>query len=188
MAKAAAKPKKEISMEEALWKSADKLRGSVEPADYKHIVLSLFFLKFASDKFEAQRKAIAEKFGEKFIDAFGTNMVADILPFNKIPILADVAEGVLSLVGLGYFSTDRLDTVWLADIVKACESWIKVIGEAVGTKNTSLTAYKAIYDTAKAFSSATGVSFSGALRELVTLWNNTAGAVDPELKIKKYEN
>ena len=44
----AAKPKKEISMEEALWKSADKLRGSVEPAEYKHVVLSLFFLKFAS--------------------------------------------------------------------------------------------------------------------------------------------
>ena len=38
----AAKPKKEISMEEALWKSADKLRGSVEPAEYKHVVLSLF--------------------------------------------------------------------------------------------------------------------------------------------------
>jgi type I restriction enzyme M protein len=58
MARAASKPKKEISMEEALWKSADKLRGSVEPAEYKHVVLSLFFLKFASDKFEAQRKAI----------------------------------------------------------------------------------------------------------------------------------
>ena len=40
MAKAAAKPKKEVSMEEALWKSADKLRGSVEPAEYKHVVLS----------------------------------------------------------------------------------------------------------------------------------------------------
>lgn len=36
----AAKPKKEIPMEEALWKSADKLRGSVEPAEYKHVVLS----------------------------------------------------------------------------------------------------------------------------------------------------
>ena len=44
----AAKPKKEISMEEALWKSADKLRGSVEPAEYKHVVLSLFFLKKAA--------------------------------------------------------------------------------------------------------------------------------------------
>lgn len=68
MAKGEAKAKKEITMEEALWKSADKLRGSVEPAEYKHVVLSLFFLKFASDKFEAQRRAIAEKYGEKFVD------------------------------------------------------------------------------------------------------------------------
>lgn len=68
MAKAAAKPKKEISMEEALWKSADKLRGSVEPAEYKHVVLSLFFLKFAGDKFVKQREMIAEKYGEKFVD------------------------------------------------------------------------------------------------------------------------
>lgn len=58
MARGEAKPKKEISMEEALWKSADKLRGSVEPAEYKHVVLSLFFLKFASDKFEAQRQKL----------------------------------------------------------------------------------------------------------------------------------
>ena len=34
MALAASSPKKEISMEEALWKSADKLRGSVEPAEH----------------------------------------------------------------------------------------------------------------------------------------------------------
>ena len=82
MAKAAAKPKKEVSMEEALWKSADKLRGSVEPAEYKHVVLSLFFLKFASDKFEKQRKMIAEKFGEKFIDnvAFYTKDNVFFLP------------------------------------------------------------------------------------------------------------
>ena len=61
MARATTKPKKEISMEEALWKSADKLRGSVEPAEYKHVVLSLFFLKFASDKFEAQRQRIIKE-------------------------------------------------------------------------------------------------------------------------------
>ena len=51
--------KKEITMEEALWKSADKLRGSVEPAEYKHVVLSLFFLKFASDKFEKRKVGIS---------------------------------------------------------------------------------------------------------------------------------
>ena len=82
MAKAATKPKKEITMEEALWKSADKLRGSVEPAEYKHVVLSLFFLKFASDKFEAQRKAISENYGEKFVNniAFYTKDNVFFLP------------------------------------------------------------------------------------------------------------
>lgn len=65
MAKATAK---ETTMEEALWKSADKLRGSVEPAEYKHVVLSLFFLKFASDKFEARRKELIEDGKEAYLD------------------------------------------------------------------------------------------------------------------------
>ena len=45
-------------MEEALWESANKLRGSVEPAEYKHIVLSLIFLKFAYDKFVIRREEL----------------------------------------------------------------------------------------------------------------------------------
>lgn len=64
----AAKAKKEVSMEEALWKSADKLRGSVEPSEYKHVVLSLFFLKFASDKFKEQKEKIIAEGKEKFVD------------------------------------------------------------------------------------------------------------------------
>jgi len=62
------KQKKIVSREEALWKSADKLRGSVEPSEYKHVVLSLFFLKFASDKFETQRAKIIADGREKFVD------------------------------------------------------------------------------------------------------------------------
>ena len=65
---ATTKTKKEVNMEEALWKSADKLRGSVEPAEYKHVVLSLFFLKFASDKFEARRQELIAEGKEKYLD------------------------------------------------------------------------------------------------------------------------
>ena len=67
-------------MEEALWKSADKLRGSVEPAEYKHVVLSLIFLKYASDRFEEQRKKIIDAGREKFVDvkAFYTKLVGHI--------------------------------------------------------------------------------------------------------------
>ncbi|MBB5211885.1 type I restriction-modification system subunit M [Microbulbifer hydrolyticus] len=61
--KAAAKPQK--SFEQTLWDTADKLRGSVESSEYKHVVLSLIFLKFISDKFEQRkRELIAEGQGD----------------------------------------------------------------------------------------------------------------------------
>ncbi len=59
---------KEKSIEETLWESANKLRGSVEPAEYKHVVLGLIFLKFASDKFEEHRKKLIDEGKEKYIE------------------------------------------------------------------------------------------------------------------------
>jgi type I restriction enzyme M protein len=63
-----AKEVKEKSIEETLYQSADKLRGSVEPAEYKHVVLGLIFLKFASDKFEEQRAKLLKEGKEKYIE------------------------------------------------------------------------------------------------------------------------
>jgi len=56
------------SMEETLWDSANKLRGSVESSEYKHVVLGLIFLKFASDKFEARRKELIAEGKEKYTE------------------------------------------------------------------------------------------------------------------------
>ncbi len=56
------------SIEETLWESANKLRGSVESAEYKHVVLGLIFLKFASDKFEEHRQILIAKGQEKYIE------------------------------------------------------------------------------------------------------------------------
>src|SRR3954452_23783900 len=38
-----------------LFEAADRLRGSVESAEYKHLVLGLLFLKYISDAFERRR-------------------------------------------------------------------------------------------------------------------------------------
>src|SRR5690606_8424076 len=38
-----------------LWKMADALRGSMDAAEYKHVVLGLIFLKYISDAFEETR-------------------------------------------------------------------------------------------------------------------------------------
>ena len=43
------------SMEAQLWAAADKLRGNMEPSDYKHVALGLIFLKYISDAFEDKR-------------------------------------------------------------------------------------------------------------------------------------
>ncbi|MBK8808523.1 MAG: N-6 DNA methylase [Bacteroidales bacterium] len=56
------------SIEESLWDSANKLRGSVESAEYKHVVLGLIFLKFASDKFEEHRKKLIDEGKEKYLE------------------------------------------------------------------------------------------------------------------------
>lgn len=56
------------SIEETLWESANKLRGSVEPSEYKHVVLSLIFLKYASDRFEERRNELIAEGKEAFID------------------------------------------------------------------------------------------------------------------------
>lgn len=62
------KIKKQKSIEETLWDSANKLRGSVEPSEYKHVVLGLIFLKFASDKFEERKAELIAEGKEKYID------------------------------------------------------------------------------------------------------------------------
>jgi hypothetical protein len=38
-----------------LFEAADRMRGSVESAEYKHLVLGLLFLKYISDSFERRR-------------------------------------------------------------------------------------------------------------------------------------
>jgi len=41
-----------LGFEQTLWAAADKLRGHVDPSEYKHVVLGLIFLKYISDAFE----------------------------------------------------------------------------------------------------------------------------------------
>src|SRR5205085_6794932 len=41
---------------EILWKAADTLRGQIDAAEYKHVVLGLLFLKYISDSFKSRRE------------------------------------------------------------------------------------------------------------------------------------
>lgn len=48
----------DLGFEASLFKAADKLRGNMEPSDYKHVALGLIFLKHISDSFELKRREL----------------------------------------------------------------------------------------------------------------------------------
>lgn len=55
-----------IGYEEKLWQMADKLRGSMDAAEYKHVVLGLIFLKYVSDSFkELYDKLKADEYADE---------------------------------------------------------------------------------------------------------------------------
>ena len=54
--------------EAKLWAMADALRGSMDAAEYKHVVLGLIFLKYISDAFEERHAAVLAELGEEAAD------------------------------------------------------------------------------------------------------------------------
>jgi len=55
---------KDIPAEKLLFGAADQLRGSLESAEYKHLVLGLVFLKYVSDAFAAKREELETRFAD----------------------------------------------------------------------------------------------------------------------------
>jgi type I restriction enzyme M protein len=64
-------------LHEVLWKAADKLRGSMDAAQYKDFVLGLVFLKYVSDSFDERRAGIREE------------LLADSVPESRIEQFLD---------------------------------------------------------------------------------------------------
>src|ERR1700693_538591 len=55
MSEATATASHDLPFAKELFEAADRLRGSVESAEYKHLVLGLLFLRYISDAFERRR-------------------------------------------------------------------------------------------------------------------------------------
>lgn len=61
-----------IGFEQQIWAAADILRGNMDAAEYKHVVLGLIFLKYISDKFDARyQELLADDDDVEDKDAYG---------------------------------------------------------------------------------------------------------------------
>ena len=82
-----------LGFEAQLWATADKLRGNMEPSDYKHVALGLIFLKYISDAFEAKR---AELLQEELADAEDPEEIRRrkrVLGAEEGPLVASPGQG-----------------------------------------------------------------------------------------------
>ena len=113
-----------------------------------------------------------EPYGEKYLDAFWSNLADELNPLVKLPLARDIVS-----MSKG-FSVSRTDTMVFAKSATAIRSIIKGF-------EGDVTLYKGIYDVLSAVSSWTGISASNLLRDIIALWNTIIGGMYPELKIKK---
>ena len=52
-----------MTIEKTLFAAADKMRGSVDPGEYKHVALGLLFLRYISIAFQRKHDALVEEDG-----------------------------------------------------------------------------------------------------------------------------
>lgn len=159
--KESAKNKKEKSFEQTLWATADKLRGSVESSEYKHVVLSLIFLKFISDKF-AERKSQLEAEGNgaytdmvEFYTMANTfylpedarwDYVAKNAKQDDIAVKIDTAlhtveknnKALRGALPDNYFSRLGLDASKLAALIDAINNIDTIVGEEGSASETDI--------------------------------------------------
>lgn len=64
-----------LGFEKNLWDMADQMRGHMDPAEYKHVVLGLIFLKYISDTFQ-------ELHGDLAARAAVTTCIQHLLPIS----------------------------------------------------------------------------------------------------------
>ncbi len=77
-----------------LWAAADKLRGSMDASEYKHVVLGLIFLKYISDKFTIKYKQLVDE-GEGFeedIDEYTAEGIFFMPPQARWNVIAQNAN------------------------------------------------------------------------------------------------
>ena len=125
---------------------------------------------------------------EKWLEAFGGNLVDELMPVNKLPLASDfydLAKELLSIFGVDTYGNPPQPVFmqWYDSLVKGVEI---IYGKITGEEER-YTWYGGAYKLLQAASGMTGLPMAGATREIVTAWNNIVGAMAPSLKVKTYD-
>ena len=130
-----------------------------------------------------------QEFMEKWLEAFGGNLVDELMPINKLPILSDfyeVAKELLSIVGVDTYGNapSSVFMQWYDSLIKGVE----IIHGKITGEEDRYTWYGGVYKLLQAVSGMTGLPMAAATREIITSWNHVVGSMAPSLKVKTYDS
>ena len=130
-----------------------------------------------------------EEWYEKWLEAFGGNVLDEIVPLNKLPLVSylwdtmKIALDIFTDLDVYGNPPESALTQWVDTLRKA---WEITSDLAKGEGNYTL--YAAIYKYLQVASGASGLPVSAGFREVATVWNNTVGVLYPDLKWKSYDS
>jgi len=82
-----------LGFEQQIWAAADILRGNMDAAEYKHVVLGLIFLKYISDKFEERYRQLKEEDDDvEDKDAYSEVNVFFVPPSARWNVISEAAH------------------------------------------------------------------------------------------------
>lgn len=127
-------------------------------------------------------------FLEKWLDAFQGNLIDELMPFNKLPIMSDfyeVAKELSRILGMDTYGNPPQSVYmqWYDSLVNGAE----ILYQKITGEETNYTWYAGAYKLLQAASGIVGLPMAAATREIVTAWNSTIGAMSPRLKVKTYD-
>ena len=130
-----------------------------------------------------------QTFLEKWLEAFGKNLVDELMPLNKLPIVSDFYEVAKEIIatwtGLDIYGNapQSVFMQWYDSLIKGME----ILHDKISGADTNYTWYGGAYKLLQAISGMVGLPLAAATREAVTAWNNIVGGMAPGLKVKTYE-
>lgn len=129
-----------------------------------------------------------EEYGEKWMEAFIGNVIDELNPFNKLPLVTefcDLAKNLLAAVGVdtyGY-APSSIWLQWADDLVKGTQIlYQKIFGDG-----NNYTWYGGISKMLKAVSGMSGVPMAAVTREVITGWNSIIQYMAPDLVVRTYK-
>ena len=129
-----------------------------------------------------------ESYGEKWVEAFIGNVIDELMPFNKLPIVKEIYEIGKELLSAGGWDTyGQVSNLPYAEIAANLVKGVEIIYDKITGEDTNYTRWGGISKLLQAVSGITGLAMASATREIITVWNNIVGAMAPSLKVKTYE-